>query len=210
MESNAFSHIAEENMQGLYRLSFSILHTRHDAQDAVQQGLLRAWERRETARPEQIRAWLTRIVINECHNIQRKRMRVVLMGEMPEMAAPEDTYEAEAELRSAIDSLPEKLRVPLLLRYMERYSETEIAQTLGVPVTTVKNRLFRARRAVRAKFDEESNPAQPARRAQTSRRAAQARRGFGCGGGARAAGGNGAGHCGTQRIFYRSNGAAVK
>ena len=63
--------------------------------------------------------------------------------------------EAEAELRSAIDSLPEKLRVPLLLRYMERYSETEIAQTLGVPVTTVKNRLFRARRAVRAKFDEE-------------------------------------------------------
>ena len=140
---------------GLYRLSFSILHTRHDAQDAVQQGLLRAWERRETARPEQIRAWLTRIVINECHNIQRKRMRVVLMDEMPEMAAPEDTYEAEAELRSAIDSLPEKLRVPLLLRYMERYSETEIAQTLGVPVTTVKNRLFRARRAVRAKFDEE-------------------------------------------------------
>ena len=94
MESNAFSRIAEENMQGLYRLSFSILHTRHDAQDAVQQGLLRAWERRETARPEQIRAWLTRIVINECHNIQRKRMRVVLMGEMPEMAAPEDTYEA--------------------------------------------------------------------------------------------------------------------
>ena len=46
MESNAFSRIAEENMQGLYRLSFSILHTRHDAQDAVQQGLLRAWERR--------------------------------------------------------------------------------------------------------------------------------------------------------------------
>ena len=39
MESNAFSRIAEENMQGLYRLSFSILHTRHDAQDAVQQGL---------------------------------------------------------------------------------------------------------------------------------------------------------------------------
>ena len=83
MESNAFSRIAEENMQGLYRLSFSILHTRHDAQDAVQQGLLRAWERRETARPEQIRAWLTRIVINECHKLRRfaigrNRPRVVI------------------------------------------------------------------------------------------------------------------------------------
>ena len=155
MESNAFSRIAEENMQGLYRLSFSILHTRHDAQDAVQQGLLRAWERRETARPEQIRAWLTRIVINECHNIQRKRMRVVLMGEMPEMAAPEDTYEAEAERRTAIDRLPQQRRAPLLRRNLARYSQREIAQPRGGPVTTVKNRLFRARRVVRAKFDEE-------------------------------------------------------
>lgn len=155
MEPSAFSRIAEENMQGLYRLSFSILHTRHDAQDAVQQGLLRAWEKREAARPEQFRAWLTRIVINECHNIQRRRMRVVPMDELPERAAPEEIDAAAGELKSAVDALPEKLRVPLLLRYMERYSEKEIAQTLGVPVTTVKNRLFRARRAVRAELDEE-------------------------------------------------------
>ena len=155
MEPSAFSRIAEENMQGLYRLSFSILHTRHDAQVAVQQGLLRAWEKRETARPEQFRAWLTRIVINECHNIQRRRMRVVPMDELPERAAPEEIDAAAGELKSAVDALPEKLRVPLLLRYMERYSEKEIAQTLGVPVTTVKNRLFRARRAVRAELDEE-------------------------------------------------------
>lgn len=155
MEASEFARAAEENMQSLYRLSVSILHTSHDAQDAVQQGLLRAWERLDTARPEQFRAWLTRIVINECHNIQRRRMRVVPVEQMPEGVAPDDLTAAENELRGAIENLPEKLRVPLLLRYMEGYSEKEIAQTLGVPVTTVKNRLFRARRAVRAKIDGE-------------------------------------------------------
>lgn len=155
MEASEFARAAEENMQSLYRLSVSILHTSYDAQDAVQQGLLRAWERLDTARPEQFRAWLTRIVINECHNIQRRRMRVVPVEQMPEGVAPDDLTAAENELRGAIENLPEKLRVPLLLRYMEGYSEKEIAQTLGVPVTTVKNRLFRARRAVRVKIDGE-------------------------------------------------------
>ena len=155
MEASEFARAAEENMQSLYRLSVSILHTSHDAQDAVQQGLLRAWERLDTARPEQFRAWLTRIVINECHNIQRRRKRVEPVEQMPEGVAPDDLTAAENELRGAIENLPEKLRVPLLLRYMEGYSEKEIAQTLGVPVTTVKNRLFRARRAVRAKIDGE-------------------------------------------------------
>ena len=155
MEASEFARAAEENMQSLYRLSVSILHTSHDAQDAVQQGLLRAWERLDTARPEQFRAWLTRIVINECHNIQRRRMRVVPVEQMPEGVAPDDLTAAENELRGAIENLPEKLRVPLLLRCMEGYSEKENAQTLGVPVTTVKNRLFRARRAVRAKIDGE-------------------------------------------------------
>ena len=155
MTKKQYGEEAERLAPSLRRIAYSIVHNEQDAQDAVQQGLLRAWERRETARPEQIRAWLTRIVINECHNIQRRRMRVVPMDELPERAAPEEIDAAAGELKSAVDALPEKLRVPLLLRYMERYSEKEIAQTLGVPVTTVKNRLFRARRAVRAELDEE-------------------------------------------------------
>ncbi len=48
-----------------------------------------------------------------------------------------------------MDALPERLRTPLLMRYMEGYSEREIAAALHVPVTTVKNRLFRARKALK-------------------------------------------------------------
>lgn len=154
VDAAAFERAAQEALPGLYRLSMSILHAQHDAQDAVQQGLLRAWERRAQARPDELRAWLTRIIINECRNIQRRRMRVFPVEAMPEAAAPEESEE-DADLRRAVDGLPEKLRTPLLLRYMERYSEKEIAAAIGVSVSTVKNRLFRARRALREALLEE-------------------------------------------------------
>ena len=140
-----FTRESSALLPGMYRLAMSILHARSDAQDAVQQALLRAWERRARARPESFRAWLTRIVINECRNVQRARMRVFPV-EQPQTPqhVPEDVG-----LYEAIEGLPEKLRTPLLLHYMERYSEREIAGALGVPVTTVKNRLFRARRELK-------------------------------------------------------------
>lgn len=147
-----FTKEAAEQMPSLYRLSMSILHAQSDAQDAVQQGLMRAWERRAQVAPERFRAWLMRIVINECRNIQRKRMRVFPTDELPRLARGE---ERTGELMKAIDALPQKLRVPLLLRYMEGFSENEIARTLGVPVTTVKSRLYRARQALKKELEAE-------------------------------------------------------
>ncbi len=145
IDDRAFTREASEQLPALYRLSFSILRSQADAQDAVQQGMLRAWERRAQVRPEGFRGWLTRIVINECHNIQRGRMRVYPVGEMPERMQQQES----GELAEAFDALPERLRTPLLMRYMEGYSEREIAAALHVPVTTVKNRLFRARKALK-------------------------------------------------------------
>lgn len=134
-----------EQLGGLYRLSLSILRSHADAQDAVQQGMLRAWEKRRQVSDEgKIRAWLTRIVVNECRNIQRKRMRVYPVADMPESGEEMET----GELKAAIDSLEEKLRTPLLLKYMDGFSEKEIAGIVGVPVTTVKSRLYRGRRAL--------------------------------------------------------------
>ncbi|MPN24224.1 hypothetical protein SDC9_171618 [bioreactor metagenome] len=57
-------------------------------------------------------------------------------------------------LKAAIDALPEKLRTPLLLYHMENYLEREIAAALGLSVAAVKNRLFRARRALRTALTE--------------------------------------------------------
>jgi len=144
----------QEQLEPLYRLSLSILRSQADAQDAVQQGMMRAWERRRQVSDEsKLRAWLTRIVINECRNIQRKHMRAFPVAQMPQ--GMQKAYEMEdGELRAAIDALPEKLRTPLLLHYMEGFSEREIAGVLGIPVTTVKSRLYRARKALRMELED--------------------------------------------------------
>jgi len=128
----------------IFRLCMSILHLEQDAQDAAQQGLMKAWAAKDGARPETFRPWLTRIIINECHNIQRHRQRVIPV-ETAQVAG--ETYIPEdSELKAAIDALPEKMRTPLLLFYMENYLEREIANTLHISVVAVKNRLFRARK----------------------------------------------------------------
>lgn len=147
VDDATFTRESSELLPVLYRVSMSILHARFDAQDAVQQGLLKAWEHRNRARPESLRAWLTRIVINECRNIQRARMRVLPVACIRE-ESPQFTP-ADTALSDAIETLPDKLKIPLLLRYMEQYSEREIALALGLPVTTVKNRLYRARSALK-------------------------------------------------------------
>ncbi len=145
-----FSAQAEAMIPVLHRVCMSILHQRADAQDAVQSALLKAWEKRGSAKPESFRPWLTRIAINECRNIQRRRMRVVPTDSFDEGEQPQDIGLAEA-----MDALPEKLRTPLLLKYMEGFTEREIGASLGVPLTTVKSRLFRARRALAQALGEE-------------------------------------------------------
>ena len=98
------------------------------------------------------RAYLTRAVINECRNIQRKRMRETPIDEMPDIEyvmQPE-----QSELREAIDLLPESLRMPLLLHYMECFNEKETAAALGITVVAVKNRLFRARKILKQQLKD--------------------------------------------------------
>ena len=143
----------QEQLAPLYRLSLSILHSQADAQDAVQQGMLRAWEkRRQVSEEYKIRAWLARIVVNECRNIQRKLMRVFPMAEMPD-GAQEGETQSDC-LKAAMNALPEKLRTPLLLHYMDGFSEKEIASILSIPGTTVKSRMHRARKALRIELED--------------------------------------------------------
>jgi len=148
IDDRTFVAAAQKALRSLYRMSLSMLHSQADAQDAVQQGMLRAWERRAQIRDNtKLDAWFRRIVINECRNIQRKRMRVFPVDEPLEDMQGGCSQEKE-DIWEAMDTLPENLRMPLLLKYMDGFSENEIAHKLGVPRTTVKSRLYRARKAL--------------------------------------------------------------
>lgn len=140
----------------LYRVAYGLLLNRTDCADAVQEALLRAWEKRNTLRDESLfRTWLTRILINECYSMLRRRKRAVPLDEVPEPVAPPD---ADRELHDAIARLDKKLRLPVVLHYMEGYSVSEAAAILHLPAGTVKTRLFKARKILRLQLIDEDLP----------------------------------------------------
>ena len=141
MDDVTFIRLCEAEMTVLYRMAVSILRRQQDAEDAVQQALLKGWTARQKAWRGSEKAWLMRIVINECRNVQRYRMRVLPVETVPE--TPTDV--PDVSLRLAVDALPETLRLPLLLKYMESMSEKDGAAALRMSVPAVKSRLLRAR-----------------------------------------------------------------
>jgi len=137
----------------LYRVAYGLLLNRTDCADAVQEALLRAWEKRNTLRDESLfRTWLTRILINECYSLLRRRRHAVPLDEVPEPVAPPD---ADPVLHDAIARLDKNLRLPVVLHYMEGYSVSEVAAMLRLPAGTVKTRLFKARKILRLQLIDE-------------------------------------------------------
>ena len=141
MTRERFEQLYLQLLPGLYRLAVSILHNREDAMDAVQQAVEKAWNASGRIRFGEEKAYITRIVINECRNIQRYRKRVIPWADFEN----ENDHETNSELSDIISALPEKNRLPLLMKYMEGYSEKEIADALWISESAVKSRLFRAR-----------------------------------------------------------------
>ena len=137
----------------LYRISYGMLHNAQDQMDAVQEAVLKAWQNLHRLRREEyFETWLTRILINECHNIQNARRRSAPMDELPECAAPPE--DGNRALRDALASLDEALRLPLLLCYMEGYRVREAARILRIPEGTVKSRIARGKSKLKALLEE--------------------------------------------------------
>ncbi|MBQ4074250.1 MAG: RNA polymerase sigma factor [Clostridia bacterium] len=155
MEKESFERMYLEMAPGLYRLAQSILHHPPDAQDALQQAAVNAWRSLARIHPGTERAYFTRILINECRNIQRRRMRMLPMDPLPERPA---RNMADSSLKEAIHSLPEGLRLPFLLHFMEGYTDREGADAMGLSLSAFKTRLIRARKKLQKILEEEGMP----------------------------------------------------
>ena len=116
----------------LYHISKSILKNDSDCGDAVQETILKAYEKLSTLKKEKyFRTWITRILINECKGILRKRKNVIPYEEyMDNMRlTEEDRY---SHLYMAIMELPEELRVLVTLYYLEGFSQKESTVRLWI------------------------------------------------------------------------------
>lgn len=121
------------------------------AQDMVQETFIKAYKHMDSFRGENEgseKAWLTRIAVNLCRDYQRSRWfrfvdRSVSFDMLPEQSGPVE--ESHLELYQAITQLPHKYREVILLHYYQELDAGEIAQILGVSLSSVYRRLEKAR-----------------------------------------------------------------
>ena len=149
MDKTTFTNNILESEQTLYRVSKSILGNDQDCEDAINNAILKAYEKLDSLKEEQyFKTWLIRILIHECYQMKRRSKRLVPYEEYVENA-PGKEDKLYTDLYAAIDDLPEDLRIAVTLFYIEGFSIAEIAEMLETRENTVKTRLYRGRNQLR-------------------------------------------------------------
>lgn len=153
MDKDEFARRIMAMLPVLHRIAWSQLPQQADREDAVQETIRRAWEKRDRLREERhMQTWVIRILLNVCDTQRRRGARM-----RPTDVLPEQEAEAirETPLLDALMQLEDNFRLPLQLHYIEGYAVAEVAQMLRLPQGTVKSRLSRGRDKLRAVLDEE-------------------------------------------------------
>lgn len=149
-----------EKYNQYYRLAYSYVHNEADACDIVQNGAYKAIRGSGTLKnPEYAETWIYRIMLNECFAYLKKPgfLSYEAMQEESgmEAGAAEDKY-GNVDLQRALEELPEHDRAVVILKYFEDRKLEEIADILEENVNTVKSRLYRSMKKLRAILSEES------------------------------------------------------
>jgi RNA polymerase sigma-70 factor (ECF subfamily) len=169
----AFEELVARHEDRLYRAAVRLVRNDNDAREVLQEGLLSAWRRLDSFQGQsQFGSWLYRVVVNTALMLLRTRRRhpAVSVEDLPpgtlDGATSEElggaggdwskrpdeqlqSAELKQHIQTAVDALPEILRVVFVLRDAEGLSTEETADILGITVPTVKTRLHRARLALR-------------------------------------------------------------
>jgi RNA polymerase sigma-70 factor (ECF subfamily) len=140
-----------------FRVAYGVLRHREDAEDAAQEAFTRAYRAFSQLRDrDRFRAWIVkatwRVAINRYHEKKRRggrELAVEIEAVSPDSA---DAAERAGRLWRAIDTLPEKLRITVVLAGIEGHNIREVAALLDVPEGTVKSRLFDARKQLKERL----------------------------------------------------------
>jgi len=147
-DQEAFMLLVQPLLPVAYRLAVGMLRSQSAAEDAVQEGVLKAWRHfGRFRRDANLRPWLLTIVANECRNQRRNRWWSVITRS----EAPDDVVDTNAsldpasvDLRHALHRLPHDQRVVLILRFYLDLSYEEVGQTLRISAKAAKSRTYRA------------------------------------------------------------------
>jgi len=165
-----FAELAMEHMASLYGAALRMTRNPADAEDLVQETYLRAYRGFGGFKEgTNLKAWLYKILTNTFINSYRSRKRRPEQSELDDVedlylyrrlggleaaaagrSAEEEVLDSftDAEVKNALESLPEQFRLAVLLADVEGFSYKEIADIVGVPIGTVMSRLHRGRKAL--------------------------------------------------------------
>ena len=173
LDKAAFERLIEPHFDRLFRFAYRLSGTRSDAEDLVQDVLIKLFERGdELSSIQDLAPWLGRVLYNQFIDGKRRygRQPLTLVAQVPETptddAGPFEaaTRQQQAgQLRAALDKLSEEHRVMVLMHDAEGYTLPEIETLTGIPLGTCKSRLNRARARLRELLhcSEPGNGTQP-------------------------------------------------
>lgn len=157
-DADAYEIIVRRFQDMAVGYSYSIMRDFQFAEDAAQEAFLEAYRNLDKLRePAAFPGWFRRIVFKQCDRITRARSFSIVPLDAAEERASEEPTQADAleqremsnRILTAVDSLPDHERAATMLYYISGYSQTEVAEFLDVPVTTIKKRLHSARNRLR-------------------------------------------------------------
>ncbi|MUG67819.1 sigma-70 family RNA polymerase sigma factor [Paenibacillus campinasensis] len=147
-DREAFIRLFRRLEPELYRLAKSIVRRDEDIADAFQETTLKAYKSLATLqKPKYFKTWVIRILINECNQLLRNRVKTVAMAEVPEASRSAGYYEDshKLDLHEALESLDESLRIVIHLFYFQDLPIKQISGVLDISEGAVRARLHRAR-----------------------------------------------------------------
>jgi RNA polymerase sigma-70 factor (ECF subfamily) len=157
-----WEEVARDHGAFLYRVAYRLAGNHYDAQDLVQEALLRVRKGLERYEPGSLEGWLARIVTNVfLDDVRRKQRRPAdALPDDPDRVLPESpsaedaSAELSEEIQAALASLPPEFRVPVVLCDVADQSYEQIADAMDVPLGTVRSRIHRGRRLLRAALED--------------------------------------------------------
>jgi len=161
-DRQAFVRLFQGVQQSLYRAACVILQNDQDACDATQEAALKAFRfLRSLRQPQFFKTWITRILINECRGILREKRKMSYYPDMNSWHVNlREAAGAEINVLEAVNRLTFNYRTVVVLRYLDGYSQKEIARILGCPIGTVKSRINLALRKLKEGLEGQDIPEQ--------------------------------------------------
>lgn len=169
-DAHAFRMLVARQAPPLIALARRMLRDEAEAEDIVQEALVRLWRSAATLElgPYGLKPWLRRVVSNLCIDRMRSAQHLDVTDEVPEVAEPPRQLDAiegrelSARVEQALKALPDRQRLALTLFHFEGLSQIEVGQMLGISDEAVESLLARGRRTLKATLKDEWRALLPA------------------------------------------------